>query len=479
MNSPSIQRTLLIRGGLGIGGLMCVVFASVYLLVRHSLYLELDTSITETAALLANQIEYEADAITYEWEEGIGNNLALSSQGLFQFWDQRTGMIKRSPGLHSHDLPKFTGHDGQPLLRNVVLPNGNQGRAIGLRVYPFVLPKAKAEMLAQGTFIDPKSMPQTLVVAGNAEPLHQTLQTVQRIVAAGVSLTFIFGFFIIRGAIRVSLHPIDELAEEMKHRAENQLDTPMDISRRFPAELIPLATNFDFLLSRVATIRQREKDFIRHAAHELRTPVAGLRATTDLALSKSRKAEDYVEYLTSCQKVAIEMGELVKRLSALARIGLANEPVLLTPFDVKAHLSECLARFEPLFAERGLRVASQMPDHPLMVKSDAYLLRIIFNNLLDNALSYARPTSEIQIRAINSVERVEITFSNVTDDLSHNPERFFEPLFRKDSARVKEDAHLGIGLTLASSAANSVGASIVAQKDDNDWIRFVVSLPAP
>ena len=57
MSSPSIRRALLIRGGIGVGMLLCFLFVSVYLLVRHSLFRELDTSITQTAALLANQIE--------------------------------------------------------------------------------------------------------------------------------------------------------------------------------------------------------------------------------------------------------------------------------------------------------------------------------------------------------------------------------------------------------------------------------------
>jgi signal transduction histidine kinase len=478
MKHPSIRRALLIRGGIGVSLLLCFLFAAVYGLVKHSFFRELDASITQTAALLANQIEYEEDHITYEWEEGLGSNRALTAEGLFQFWDHRTGSIKRSPALRSHDLPKFSGLDGKPLLRNITLPDGNRGRAIGLRVRPFVLPEAKAVMEARGTFIDPEQMPQTLVVAGNAEPLYQTLQMIQRILAVGVFLTLLLGFLMIQRAIRVSLRPIDELAAEMENRAENQLDAPLDLTGKLPSELIPLAKNFDSVLLRVAMVREREKDFIRHAAHELRTPVAGLRATTDLALSMPRKAADYVGHLASCQKTAIELGELVSRLSALSRIGQTSMPVVLESIDAKLVLMECVERFEPLIIQRGLRINCEIPDDHLMLKGDVALLRLIFNNLLDNALSYACPASELRIRAACTGGKASIRISNRMVGTTEDPERFFEPLFRKDQSRNDSGTHLGIGLTLARSAAISMGAGLVARNAEKDWIEFVLSVPA-
>ena len=319
-------------------------------------------------------------------------------------------------------------------------------------------------------------MPQTLVVAGNAEPLHQTLRAVQRILVAGVILTLSLGFVMIYRAIRVSLRPIDELAAEMEERAENRLDAPLDLTRPLPSELIPLAKNFDSLLSRVAAIRQREKDFIRHAAHELRTPVAGLRAVTDLALSKPRNASDYVAHLTSCQKTAIELGDLVGRLSALSRVSQSNSPVVLASLDLKAVLTECLERFEPLWNQQGLHAELALPEENLLVKGDTALLRIIFNNLLDNAASYATPATEVRIHGALNAGRVEIRFSNMTEDSPGDPERLFEPLFRKETSRTDAGAHLGIGLTLAQSAAASMGARLHAQMIGTQQIEFILSM---
>jgi hypothetical protein len=161
MKTPSIRRSLLFRCGIGVGTLLCLLSATIYLLVRHSIYREMDQSITQTAALLANQVELERGNLTFEWQEGLGSNDALTMEGLFQFWDDHTNATTRSPALRSNDLPKFRGDNGSPLVKAILLPNGDRGRAVGLRVYPFVLPEEAERMLSQGQVIDPKGLPHT------------------------------------------------------------------------------------------------------------------------------------------------------------------------------------------------------------------------------------------------------------------------------------------------------------------------------
>ncbi|RYD25924.1 MAG: hypothetical protein EOP87_23585, partial [Verrucomicrobiaceae bacterium] len=383
MRAPSIRRNLLLRCGAGTGLLLCVLSAGVYLLVRQSLYRELDESIAQTAALLANQVEYEDYTINFEWKEGIGTNRSLDENGLFQFWDEKSGNTTRSPGLGTHDLPQFTGIEGRPLLRNIVLADGHRGRAIGLQVVPFVMPDEMEKMRKTGLVIDPKTLPHILVVARDAEPVHHTLDRLRWILAGGALLTLALGFFIIQRIVSVALRPIDDMAAQMKDRAEHQLDSALVVPGEMPVELTGLAESFDSLLARVAAIRQRERDFIRHAAHELRTPIAGLRATTDLALSQSRDAAAYVAHLETCQKTAVELGELVKRLSALSRIGLSGAPASLETVDMVKILKSCLDSFAPLFDQRQLRVILDVSAGTVMAHADPTLVRIIINNLMD------------------------------------------------------------------------------------------------
>ncbi|WP_193215045.1 ATP-binding protein [Luteolibacter marinus] len=479
MSTTSIRRTLLIRCGVGIGVLLFLLSAAIYLLVRGSLYRELDDSIKDTAAILANQVELEDESITYEWQEGIGTNRGLAEDALFQFWNEAHGTTTRSPSLHWRDLPKFAGVDGTPLMRSILLADGHRGRAVGLTVYPFVLPGEMTAMKERGRIIDPATLPHTLVVARDAEPVYHALTNLRLILAAGGLLTLGIGFLLVGRAIRSSLEPIDRLSDEVQARASHQLDEALDLPDDLPAELTGLARSFDVLLSRVAAIRQRERDFIRHAAHELRTPIAGLRATTDLALSQERDAAAYAGHLRSCQQTAIDLGELVKRLSALARIGQPAAPASMEPVDVLKILASSLERFMPLAEARGLQVADETGSEPLMALGDAALLKIIFNNLLDNAVTYAAPGGCLRLRGHRTEHQVLVSISNPTEDFPDDPERLFEPLFRRESSRHDAESHLGIGLTLSLEAARAMNGELRAGKaEDRGDLEFTLVLAA-
>ncbi len=477
MRSPSIQRTLLLRCGLAVGVLLCLLSSSIYLIVRHGLFRELDRSIIQTASLLSNQVELENGAITFEWREGVGTNLALHDDGLFQFWNEATGATTRSAKLIGLNLPEFCGEDGTPLLKEIELPgSGRQARAIGMRIYPFVLPEELERMQTRGRIIDPKTLPHILVVARDTKSVDRVLNRTRWVLGVGTLLTLGLGFLVIHRVIRVTLRPIDELTLHMKGRSEQQLDSALVLPGKLPAELAGLAENFDSLLARVAAIRKRERDFIRHAAHELRTPIAGLRATTDLALSQPRAAAAYADHLTTCQKTAVELGELVNRLSALSRIGQEGSSPSRDAIDIGKVLDDRLKSFLPRFKDRGLRVNQQTRGEPLIANGDVTLVRIIFNNLLDNAVSYASPGSEIRVDAKATGGKVAIRIANQTDEMPDNLDRLFEPLFRRDASRADADAHLGIGLTLSVEAATAMGATLQARKTDEGRIEFLLEM---
>lgn len=477
MMAPSLRRQLLIRCGLGVGALLCILSTAIFVIVRHSMLRELDNSIKQTAALLANQVELENETITFEWQEGLGTNHALVAEGLFQFWDEKSGDSTRSPALRTADLPKYTGPDGKPMKQDITLPDGSHGRAIGLRIHPFVVPEEMARMKARGHVIDPQTISYILVVADDAEPVRRTLQRLQWVLATGSLLTLGLGFILIDRVIHISLKPINDLTAQVQDRAEHQLDSALDLPGTLPSELTGLAKNFDTLLARVAAIREREKDFIRHAAHELRTPIAGLRATTELALSQTRTAEEYRAHLTTCQGTAGELGELIKRLTALARIGQSNDAQKPEIFDFTDQLSLCLDSFQGLYEEKGLTLSTHFPAVKIATLGDPSLSRIILNNLLDNALSYTAAGATVRMELEKTSHHAEFRISNPTDSPTENPDQWFEPLFRRDPSRHDAGTHLGIGLTLSLNAANAMGWSLVARTTAPGWIEFVLRVP--
>lgn len=478
MRSRSIQRDLITRCGVGVGVLLCLLSLGIYFTVRHGLYREIDQSIAQTAALLSNQMELENNRITFEWQEGVGTNRSLINDGLFQYWDESTGNTTRSPSVGSWDLPEFCGKEGVPIIKEILLPGKNRhARAIGMRVFPYCLPEELQRMKAVGHFIDPHSKPHILVVARDMKPANSVLAQMRWILVSGTLLTLLIGFAMIKGVVRMSLRPLDRLTRQVRERSGSQIDAALDVPGELPAELTELAQDFSDLLARVATIRQREGDFIRHASHELRTPITGLLATLELALSKRRSVEEYINHLETCRKTASETGELVKRLSSLARISNSSQPCVKEPIEWEKLIAECLARFTPALLRRQIKLTIASDDVHQMIIGDEPLLRIIFNNLLDNVACHAPADSEVRIGFDYSGEAGHFFISNPAPGLREEVSRLFEPLFRIHAAGESGNQHLGIGLTLSHEAALAMGGRITAQKTHEDWIRFDLFLP--
>lgn len=477
-HQPSIRYSLLIRTGIGIGLLLFALSTAVYLLARHGMEKELEKSIRQTAALLSNQVELEDGKITFEWQEGLGTNRNLIDDGLFQFWDESTGLTTRSPGLQAGNLPKFCGENGAPQVKDIVLP-GNQhvARAVGLRIYPFVLPSEVERMIAEGKLLDSKSFPHILVVARDVKPIQRTLSRLRWILGTGSALTLMLVFALIHRVVRTSLRPIDDLTNQVLERTSLNLDSALELPDSLPSELNGLAKGFDTLLARVATTRQRERDFIRHAAHELRTPIAGLLATTDLALSQKRDAGEQEKFMAECRGVALELTELVKRLSALARVGMSPAAAVLETVDLTEMFRECLQRFVPAFGEKGIAVEISGGDPAVAACGDKTLCRIVLNNLLDNASCHASPgtTVVVALEAVSGKARVRV--SNETAGPPGDVERWFEPLFRRNESRHDAGSHLGIGLTLSRQAAVAMEGSLIANASGDHRVEFIFELP--
>ncbi|NJM38219.1 MAG: HAMP domain-containing histidine kinase [Akkermansiaceae bacterium] len=204
---------------------------------------------------------------------------------------------------------------------------------------------------------------------------------------------------------------------------------------------------------------------MRHAAHELRTPIAGLRATIDLALSQPRDADAYAKHLTACHTTAVELSGLVERLTALSRIGQSQTLPTLSQIDLVAHFNECLAPILSDFQQAGLTIQTEFPPEPMIAMGDSTLVKIILNNLLNNAAAYARPNSEVRIQGYLTEQQVSLHFSNKSKGVIENPSRFFEPLFRAETSRSDAATHLGIGLTLSQEAAAAMNSTLSVQKN--------------
>jgi two-component system, OmpR family, phosphate regulon sensor histidine kinase PhoR len=205
---------------------------------------------------------------------------------------------------------------------------------------------------------------------------------------------------------------------------------------------------------------QMRADFIANAGHELKTPLATLIGFIETLLGPARDDVAARErFLGIMREQAQRMARLVDDLLSLSRIEL-NEHVAPTDRVALAPVIDEVARgLELRAAERGIRIIRALPADLPEVQGDRDELAQIFQNLLDNAVKYGRPHSEIEVSggtgSETAVELVRVAVADQGEGIpSEQLPRLTERFYRVDTARSRELGGTGLGLAIVKHILN-------------------------
>lgn len=430
----------------------------IYHSVRKVLILQIFDELTANASILTKSSEVEPSGVIYEWHEADKAGVGRSITGLFQVWDVKSGKSFASPELNDLQLKFFHGAMNEPVRRDSELSNGTRVFAVGLMHLPFIDAYSGAEMKRLGISRQPEDYPQVLVCARDKTPFETQLQLIRwHMVRAGVaSMAAIW--LSIWAITRLTLRPIDELTGNLDKRSKSDADSFHTLPDKWPAELRGLAESFNLTLERAEAARRREQEFAMHAAHELRSPVAGIRATLDLALKRPRTAEDLARRIANALVLAEGMQDMVGSLMKLARVRGGLERLETTRFDPVELAADAARGQEVRFKERNLKLEWDGPNDPLEVVGDAGLLRLVFVILFDNAGSHASSGTQVFVAAACTAEGFSFSLTNASNDLVEGDlERIFEP-FQRGKYATSDGA--GLGLSLAREIMNLLGGTL-------------------
>jgi two-component system sensor histidine kinase QseC len=276
-------------------------------------------------------------------------------------------------------------------------------------------------------------------------------------------------------AVQRSLQPLTAMAKEAAS------DPAVTSGQRFavagmPNELAPICRYLNELVGRLQTAFERERRFTADVAHELRTPIAELRAITEVALHYPTTAAENSETLRDALAISGHMESVVTTLLSLARCDSGHPSVAMESIDLPVLAQKTWRSLAEQAAARQVEVAWDVPESAV-VESNPTLLAGVVSNLLSNAATYCRAGGRIACRIERRADATVLEVSNTTesltaDDLAH----MFEPFWRKDAAR-SSGSHAGLGLALSRAYCNVLGATLAAEMAQENVIRLVLRLP--
>ena len=213
-----------------------------------------------------------------------------------------------------------------------------------------------------------------------------------------------------------------------------------------------------------------EKKFISNASHELKTPLAVIRANTQLLQKEISADSKHLEYI---HQETERMIVLVNKMLTLVRLDTAQNQAQPKRFRVDEALYDIIYPMESVAYEKKIRMTVDIQKE-MYIDGIEDQIQNLLSILLNNAISYTPEYGEIVIRAYIQAKKFYLKVSNSGDPIPEEiRDRLFERFFRADEAR-EDNGHYGLGLSIASSIAANHGGRIRVDYEDHKNVFSVV-----
>jgi len=457
-------RSLRVRLTLWSTGILAVFLglygAAVFLILKQHAYSTLDRRLHEDVEVALRDIDItEKGRLT--WRQGEHFGVAEDEPGTgrwLEVWGPDGELALKNSSPRPLVLGPPPGRDRAGWSARTVAP------VEGVWVRTLTLPATLA------------GVPVALRAARSEEPLRHQLGELMLYLALVfpfvVGLAGCAGY----GLARRHLAPLALMAERARRITAEHLEERLPVGNVHD-ELGQLAAAFNDAFGRLERSFEQLRRFTADASHELRTPLTAIRSVGEVGLRGDRDTPGYREVIGSMLEEADRLTSLVDTLLTLSRAD-AGELRLSPEFFDAAELLRDVANQLSVLAEERDQSLSVETRRRIEVQLDRRILKQALVNLVDNAIKYSPRESEIQLRAVETDGLVafEVADQGLGIPAEHR-EKIFDRFYRVDTARSRTLGGAGLGLSLATWAAESQGGRIEVESEEGTGSTFRIVIP--
>ena len=387
-----------------------------------------------------------------------------------------------------HDMYEITGNDGKLIgqsptwsakIASSSVPNrsywtarvvNDQYRVIRLKDIP-VLDSEGPEVKESATI--------TVLYAASTEEIRERVWVVAIATSIGSLVLLGIATTISVLMVRKGLAPLAALANSAGNVTAQdwKLDAPDEAHAT--VELAPLTAAMDRMLATLERAFTSQREFVTNAAHELKTPVAVLKSTLQLALQRPRTADEYQGELRNALEDVARLETLTHSMLRLARAEqLQSGQRLEMPLvDLVASCEASAERWRPMADAKSVVIEVQSEGAP-QVKGDPDDLETIWNNLLDNAIRYSPSGGKVRLSIVRDNGNAHVEVEDQGPGIREQDLRnIFDRFHRSDASRSRETGGYGLGLAISKAMVEAYGGTINAKTRSGTGTTFYVKLP--
>lgn len=410
--------------------LTAVVFFLIFQVVRSSVYLHLDDDLLYEAHKHSKEIKLEGDQVIFrnkaEWEEREHREAEVNPV-FIQVVGLAGEVMDKSPNL-KEDFLNFSEQisASQPYdawlkdrtIRQVQVPIRFNERRKGY-----------------------------LLTAMSLENSLSVLTRLRNILFLSFPLVLLLLFFITRVIAARSILPIRTITQTADTITRNNLKERIELPRN-KDELFSLTTSINRLLDRLEQALEREKQFTADASHELRTPLTVLKGTLEVLVRKSRSQMEYEEKVGEAIMEIDRMGHSVEQLLTLARVDNMKRLNGTAEINLLVLLDEIIQRYATPIKAKAIKISIKNKSEAT-ISSDPYLVDLLLDNIVSNAVKYAHESGKINIVLKQEEEQLSCLIADEGIGIKQEDlEKIYTPFYRSEALVHKEITGNGLGLAI-------------------------------
>ncbi len=320
-------------------------------------------------------------------------------------------------------------------------------------------------------------------VGASMESLAQEQERIDRIAVVtwlmSLVIAPVIGWFLSARA----LSPLRTMVHTAATLRPSQLSEKLPI-RGADDELDQLAVTINSLLDRIATDVGEKHDFLANAAHELRTPLAAIRATADVALVSDRSGDEYRELVAQIMEQTDALSSIVNQLLLLSESTLSPRVVNQNRFELHEIVAKSVDIFRAVAESNEVSLRIDRNDPVEVIGNRDQWIQVL-NNLIDNAIKYTpaggRVAVDLRQQATHdAAAQAQLTISDTgigihADDVQHVFDRFYRA--DRSRTRLRDVSGTGLGLSICHAVVDSHGGAIECTSQPGHGSVFTIRLP--